>query len=141
MNLYNMTIQDRYNKYAKSINEFIKFSLVGVFVTIISLILIYVFLEFLNTPLILTYILLYGSTIFLSYFLNTKFTFKAKRDKKSIVKYYGIYLFTLALGSLCIYILRQLLPYKNWIIAFMVVPFTMIINFILSSLMLKKNRL
>jgi len=64
MNLYNMTIQDIYNKYSKNIIEFIKFSLVGVFVTIISLILIYVFLEFLNTPLILTYILLYGSTIF-----------------------------------------------------------------------------
>jgi len=141
MNLYNMTIQDKYNKYAKNINEFIKFSLVGVFVTIISLILMYIFLEFLNTPLILTYILLYGSTIFLSYYLNTKFTFKAKQDRKSILKYYGIYLFTLALGSLCIYILRQLLPYKNWIIAFMVVPFTMIINFILSSLILKKNRL
>lgn len=136
-----MTIQDIYNKYSKNINEFIKFSLVGVFVTIISLILIYVFLEFLNTPLILTYILLYGSTIFLSYYLNTKFTFKAKQDRKSILQYYGIYLFTLALGSLCIYILRQLLPYKNWIIAFMVVPFTMIINFILSSLILKKNRL
>jgi len=60
-----MNIQSIYNKYAKKINEFIKFSLVGVLVTIVSLVLMYVFLEFLNTPLILTYILLYGSTIFL----------------------------------------------------------------------------
>jgi len=136
-----MNIQSIYNKYAKNINEFIKFSLVGVLVTIISLVLMYIFLEFLNTPLILTYILLYGSTIFLSYYLNTKFTFKAKQDRQSMLKYYGIYLFTLALGSLCIYVLRQLLPFKNWVIAFMVVPFTMFMNFILTSLMLKKNRL
>ncbi len=115
--------------------------MVGVLVTIVSLVLMYVFLEFLNTPLILTYILLYGSTIFLSYYLNTRYTFKAKQDRQSMLKYYGIYLFTLALGSLCIYVLRQLLPFKNWVIAFMVVPFTMFMNFILTSLMLKKNRL
>jgi putative flippase GtrA len=136
-----MNIQSIYNKYAKKINEFIKFSLVGVLVTIVSLVLMYVFLEFLNTPLILTYILLYGSTIFLSYYLNTRYTFKAKQDRQSMLKYYGIYLFTLALGSLCIYILRKLLPFKNWVIAFMVVPFTMFMNFILSSLIFKKNRL
>jgi len=69
------------------------------------------------------------------------YSFKAKQDKQSMIKYYGIYLFTLALGSLCIYILRKLLPFKNWVIAFMVVPFTMFMNFILTSLMLKKNRL
>ena len=55
----------------KLILLFSKFSLVGVFMTFLSLVTAYIFLEILHTPLFITYALNYLITIFISCLLYT----------------------------------------------------------------------
>ncbi len=123
------------------IRELFKFSLVGAFVMLLSIAISYLFLELLKTPLVPTYILLYVSTIFLSYKLNATFTFKAKQDLSGLIKFYGVYLIGLALGSVLVVLFRKWFPFTNWVISIMVLPFTTLSNFILSTLIFKNKRM
>lgn len=119
--------------------RFIRFAKVGAFVTLLSLGLSYFFLKIVGTPLIPTYVILYLSMISLSFMLNSKYTFKAKRNVKRLLLYYGSYGSSMLLGVGLLSIFKALLPFENWILAYMVVPFTMTSNFILSSFIFKKN--
>ena len=123
------------------IRELFRFSLVGAFVMLLSVIISYLFLELLKTPLVPTYILLYISTIFLSYKLNATFTFKARQDLSGLIKFYGVYLIGLALGSVLVVLFRKWFPFTNWVISIMVLPFTTLSNFILSTLIFKSKRI
>ncbi len=123
------------------IKELFKFSLVGIIVTFLSLVLSYLFLELLKTPLVPTYVLLYISTIFLSYKLNAAFTFKAKQDISGLIKFYGVYIIGLAIGSVLVVLFRKWFPFTNWVISIMVLPFTTLSNFILSTLIFKNKRM
>jgi putative flippase GtrA len=123
------------------IRELFKFSLVGAFVMLLSVVISYLFLELLKTPLVPTYILLYISTIFLSYKLNAIFTFKAKQDLSGLIKFYGVYIIGLALGSVLVVLFRKWFPFTNWVITIMVLPFTTLSNFILSTLIFKDKRI
>jgi putative flippase GtrA len=123
------------------IRELFRFSLVGAFVMLLSVIISYLFLELLKTPLVPTYILLYISTIFLSYKLNATFTFKARQDLSGLIKFYGVYLIGLALGSVLVILFRKWFPFTNWVISIMVLPFTTLSNFILSNLIFKNKRI
>ncbi|GAB1367042.1 hypothetical protein MASR1M36_19130 [Candidatus Cloacimonadaceae bacterium] len=126
-------------KFGAGIAKFYRFVFVGGVVTIFSLVLIYVFLKLLETPLVPTYILVYVATIFVSYLLNANYTFKKKRSWQSILMFYGSYVLTLGLGTGALGLLKKYLAYENWILAFMVVPFTMVVNFLLSTFIFGRN--
>ena len=79
-------------KIKKLIYLFSKFSLVGVFMTFLSLVTAYIFLEISHTPLFITYALNYLITIFISYQLNRIFTFKARHTTISMILYYFVYI-------------------------------------------------
>jgi len=130
---------ERYPKLNELAVKFVKFSKVGIFVATLSLILSYVFLKIIGTLLIPTYIMLYLSMIFLSFLLNSKYTFRAKRTIKKALYYYGSYGLTMILGVLLLTLFKLTLPFENWILAYMVVPFTMTSNFILISFVFKKR--
>lgn len=125
--------------FKKILYRFLKFAKVGVFVTILSLGLSYFFLKIIGTPLILTYICLNIVMISLSFFLNSKYTFKAKRSYKKLLMYYASYGTSMLLGVGLLSIFRVIFPFENWILAYMVVPFTMTSNFLLSSLIFKNK--
>jgi len=127
-----------YSKTKKLIYLFSKFSIVGIFMTFLSLATAYVFLEILHTPLYITYALNYLVTIFISYQLNRIFTFKARHSTKSLVLYYFIYIIGMGLGMLLLWIFKQILPFGNFILTLCVLPFTMASNFILSKLVFDK---
>jgi putative flippase GtrA len=116
---------------------FARFFKVGVFVTLLSMSLTYIFLGVIGTPLIPTYIILYLSMIFLSFLLNSKYTFKAKRSGKRLLLYYGSYGISMLVGVGLLAIFKATLPFPNWALAYMVIPFTMTTNFTLSSLIFK----
>jgi putative flippase GtrA len=127
-------------KRIKSIaDQFLSFARVGIFITLLSLFLTFFFLKIIGTPLIITYVLLYISTISLSFFLNSIYTFKAERSLKRLLMYYGSYAFSMLLGVILLSFLRRLTPYENWILAFLVKPFTMASNFLLSSLIFENK--
>lgn len=136
-----MSLKKAFQFLVNKIRELLKFSLVGIIVTLLSSVLSYLFLELLYTPLVPTYILLYISTIFLSYKLNAAFTFKAKQDLSGLIKFYGVYIIGLALGSVLVVLFRKWFTFTNWVITVMVLPFTTLSNFILSTLIFKNKRM
>ena len=121
------------------LKNFVRFSQVGVLVTLLSMALSYFFLKIAGTPLIITYVLLYLAMIFLSYLLNSFYTFKSGRNTKRLLLYYSSYGLSMVVGVILLSIFRKTLPFENWILAYMVIPFTMTINFLLSSQIFKKK--
>ncbi|MFW5804157.1 MAG: GtrA family protein [bacterium] len=129
------------NKKIKAIvNRFFKFGQVGVVVTLLSMSLSFFFLKIIGTPLYITYILLYLSMILLSYTLNAHFTFKKKWNFKSLLLYYFSYAFSMIIGLIILYIFRNIFPFENWIISYMVIPFTMTSNFLLATKIFKNEK-
>lgn len=124
----------------KLFRKVLGFSSVGVFTTLLSLSLTYVFLELIKTPLIPTYVCIYFSTILISYFMNSRLVFKSGKSFKKLVLYYGVYLSGMLLGVLVLKIYEGCLPFKNYILSYLVIPFTMTWNFILSALVLKNRK-
>ncbi len=122
-----------------SVTGFIKFGGVGAFVTISSMLSSYLWLKIIGTPLYITYFLNYSFFILVSYSLNRWFTFKAKFSMKSLTLYYLVYLSGMLLGMTLLYIFKTLVYLENWMYAFMVVPFTMTTNYVLSSLVFHKK--
>lgn len=119
--------------------KLLSFGRVGLFITLFSMALAYFFLKIIGTSLIPTYIVLYLSMIGLSYYLNSRFTFKSSSTKKSIVLYYLSYGITMVLGIILLTIFERTLPFENWILAYMVIPFTALSNFFLSNQIFSKN--
>jgi putative flippase GtrA len=120
---------------------FAGFSGVGVVTTLISLGAIYVFLEILQTPLILTYAIIYFLTILLSYFLNSLLVFKSPLAMKKGIKYFLIYLSGMLIGIVVLWLLKKTLSYDAYILAYLVLPVTMMWNFVLSFYLFKPNSL
>jgi putative flippase GtrA len=123
-----------------ALKKLFKFAQVGIFITALSLLLSYLFLKIIGTPLIITYVLLYISMIFLSFLLNSKYTFKSKMSYRKLLLYYGSYILTMLFGVLLLSIFRIILPFENWILAYLVIPFTMTANFIFSSFLFKSKK-
>lgn len=113
------------------------FSIVGVITTLISLVAIYVFLKVFQTPLIETYIIIYVVSIILSFLLNSLFVFKSSLSFNNGIKYSMVYFSGMMLGTMLLWVFEQILPYENYIIGYLVLPFTMVWNFILSYKILK----
>ena len=119
--------------------RFIKFVKVGIFMTILSMLLSYYFLKILGTPLISTYVILFISMILLSFFLNSEYTFNSQRSSTKLFLYYGSYGITMLLGIALLSLFRTITSLENWILSYLVLPFTMISNYILSSFVFGKN--
>ena len=123
----------------KHLLRFTKFAKVGLFVTLLSLALSFFFLKIIGTPLIGTYIILYLSMIILSFLLNAKYTFQSSYNIKKLFLYYGSYGISMLLGVLLLSIFKKILPFENWVLAYLVIPFTMTSNFLLSSFIFKNK--
>ncbi|MCC8358761.1 GtrA family protein [Salinimicrobium sediminilitoris] len=123
----------------KIIKYFAGFAGVGGIVTLISLIGIYIFIELFQFPLLITYIGIYSATILLSYLLNSLLVFKSSLNTKKGIKYIGIYLSGMILGVAVLWIFEKILPFDDYILAYAVIPITMIWNFVLSYLLFKPS--
>ena len=124
----------------KIVSLFAGFSGVGILTTLISFAGIYIFIELLGTPLLITYCIIYFVTILISYLLNSLIVFDAGLELKKAVKYFMIYLTGMGIGVVVLYFLKEALPYENYILAYLVIPVTMMWNFILSFLLFKQKR-
>ena len=118
---------------------FAGFSGVGVITTLISLAAIYVFLELFQTPLILTYAIIYFLTILLSYFLNSLFVFKSPLNMKKALSYFLIYFGGMIVGIIILWIFKKTIPLEHYILAYLVLPITMLWNFVFSFKLFKNK--
>lgn len=123
-----------------SMFSFFKFSGVGSLVTVLSMITTFILLKIFGTPLIITYIVNYTVFVFISYTLNRKITFGSHFSVSSMLYYYLVYISGMILGVGLLYIFRKLFNFENWIYAFMVIPFTLVNNYLLSALVFRKDK-
>lgn len=123
----------------KYIKHFAGFSLVGLFITILSLLAIIYFVEFIKVSLLIAYPLIYFISVIASYYLNKDFVFKYRGRKNKFVLYFIIYLSSMLLGIILIYTYKQLSSLSESVIAILVLPVTTIYNFILVYLIFKSD--
>lgn len=98
----------------EKIFEFIKFSIVGGIMTLISMLLFSIFVEIFLMNYILSNIISYTISVLLSYFINSRFTFNQKQIAKkqeilAIIKFFIMKIILLLLDSICLFILVDLL--------------------------------
>lgn len=125
---------------SKIVQRFMGFSIVGVVVTLFSMAVMYLFNELLGCNVFVTYVVAYMVSILLSFVLNNYFIFKSQPKATSIVLYYVIYIISMLLGLLLLKLFTFLLPtWNETLVSYMVIPFTLLFNFIFVSKLLKKQ--
>lgn len=124
------------NKYFK---YFIGFSIVGVFITITSLLLTILLIEVFKVNILIAYPAVYFISILASYYLNKEHVFKYFGYKNRLFLYFIIYLTSMLLGLLLISLIKAVSSITDTIIAILVLPFTTIYNFVLVSLIFKND--
>jgi len=118
---------------------FSKFATIGAFCAFFSLSSNFFLLKYMDTPLILTYVVVYVISIFLSFTLNSSFTFQSKKNLRNARLYYLIYISSMMLGVVLLQVYEIIFDFQKWIYPFMVIPFTMIWNFTCAIKFLKNE--
>ncbi|MBQ0088169.1 MAG: GtrA family protein [Prevotellaceae bacterium] len=113
------------------IQRILGFSIVGVVVTIISLLLLWFFNDVLSLNIYVAYVFAYTISIVLSYFLNARYVWMHTLSAVDILKYLAIYLSSMALGTILLFPFQLLLPeWNHTLLSFTTIPFTMIWNYL-----------
>jgi len=120
-------------------NRFIRFSLVGVIISISSISISTFLLAILKTNLYYTYVGMYLISLAASYLLNARYTFKAKKDVRSGLLYFINYGISFVFGLFLLKVFRSILPYENYIIGLMPIPFQLLWNFGFSHFIFRKD--
>lgn len=126
-------------KYNLLFTRFSKFATIGGFLTALNQLCNYICLRYFLFPLLPTYILLYAASIYISFVLNSKYTYNSKINLTNTLKYYTIYLSSLCLGTLLLIAFETFLSFETWVYPLMVLPFTILYNFIFTIKELSLN--
>ncbi len=113
--------------------KFLSFASVGALLTVLSLGSQFVFLKYYKFPLRPTYVAINAVLIFLSFYLNSKFTFKNKISFANTFRYYAIYVTSMGIGYVLLGIFQSTMHFEDWVYPFMALPFTLTFNFVMSS--------
>ena len=119
-----------FSQYKKLISTFAGFSVVGVVVTLVSMLLIFVFNEVLCWNSIVSYLISYALSILLSYYLNTVYVWKKDASIADLFHYFGIYIASMVIGAVLLWVLEFVFSSaNNTILSYCVIPFTMLWNY------------
>lgn len=111
----------------------IKFGSIGGFITIFGIIGYYICLEIYNFSIYPTFIVLNIIAVIFSYLLNTKFTFRKKRNLHDSIRYYIIYLTGIAIGLGLIYLIENNTSLKPFFIVLLIIPIRVFITYLMVS--------
>lgn len=115
----------------KTIRKIVGFSFVGVIVTFVSMALIYIMNEWLHWNPYVSYIVSTILSILLSYVLNMLKVFSTQFSWRALGLYYLTYLSSMILGMFVLRFYLWLFPTWNaTLLSYMVIPITMIYNYI-----------
>lgn len=95
----------------KLIEQLIKFGGIGGLLAVASIIIYYLTLDVLALPVYPVYTVVYCIAVYISYMLNSKYTFQEKRTKEGLIKYYIVYGVGLSFGLGLIYLFKC---YTSW---------------------------
>jgi len=126
------------NNYFKKLTKksFIKFIIVGIFNTFLTYCLYIVLLYILSYKIAYTMSYLLG--IWISYFLNSFFVFKANINFKKFLKYPIVYIVQYILNIIFLYIFVELLNINDKIAPIILIVISIPVTFTLSKIILKK---
>lgn len=124
-------------KLQLTIRKFLSFVTIGAFLTLASLTANFIALRYFDFPLLPTYVLVYTITILISFYLNSRYTYGNAINFKNSLRYYAIYLTSMVIGAGLLSLFDYLLDYQKWVYPFLVLPFTLSFNFIVSFKTLK----
>ncbi len=124
------------NKIVKQVGSF---GVVGLTLTIGSLIVYYILLTVFELPLYPVYVCVYLVTVIFSYVLNAKYTFKKERNTKDLLKYGAIYIIGLMFGILLLKGIKYYTPVSNFIAVIFSIPPRILLTFLASKLIVFKN--
>ncbi|HAF30836.1 MAG TPA: hypothetical protein DCG75_17490 [Bacteroidales bacterium] len=136
MNLKKLNIKNYINSHF--FKQITGFSIVGIFVTVFSLGLLYLCIDIIKLNVYFSYIFVYLISIGFSYLLNGKLVFKSSLSLQTYLLYYGIYISGMGLGLLIIKITKYLFSFNDFINSICATPFTMLWNFLLISYVFNK---
>ena len=127
------------HKIDRLLKTFAGFSFVGVIVTLVSMLLIFIFNELLGWNSIISYLISYTLSILFSYILNASFVWKSAFSFMALLRYFGIYIASMVLGAVLLWLFEQTLPDVNkTILSYCVIPFTMLWNYFFVNRLLSK---
>lgn len=115
------------------ISQLIKYGLVSIVMLFLSLVTFYITFEIFDFPLYITYVIVYFCAIYVSYLLNSKFTFGKKYSKNSALKYYLVYIIGLVIGLFLIYLVNQYLHQTKFFTIILIIIPRSLLTFILSK--------
>lgn len=128
-----------FHQYKRLISTFAGFSFVGIIVTLVSMLLIFICNEVLGWNSIVSYLFSYAISILLSYILNARYVWKSELSFMAMVRYFGIYVASMIIGAVLLWLLEQALPEVNkTILSYCVIPFTMLWNYFFVNRLLSK---
>lgn len=114
--------------------QFVKFCIVGVSNTAISLIIYYIFIIIDKNLYIIGNVVGFIVSVLNSYFLNSKFVFKKENDViKTILKTFIAYGTNLILGTISLYLLVNVFFISEYIVPLINLLITIPLNFILNK--------
>ncbi len=135
MKLYREKIS-RNGELFNLIKQFIKFGIVGISNTLISLVIYYI-LVFLNIHYIIANTIGFVVSVMNAYYWNSKYVFKADRKRsfvKSFVKVFISYSSTFMLGTGLLYLWIDVLNISNLLAPIINLFITIPLNFLLNKL-------
>ena len=124
----------------KHLFKVLGFSIVGVLMTLLSMLLIWVCNDIFALDIYVSYVLVYGLTIILSCILNAHYVWRHTIAFIDVIKYFAIYLSSMILGLGIIYVLELIFPKANHtILTYCALPFTYAWNYCFVNYIFKKN--
>lgn len=111
----------------------LKFSIVGLFITGFITICYYIFLDILNWPLYPTFVGFYLLGVFISYLVNSRFTFNKGYNKSSMAKFYLVYIINLGIGIGLLKLVTEYLNFSNFHSILIIMPPRILFTFLLSN--------
>jgi putative flippase GtrA len=125
-------IMNKIKLFIRKYGQFIKFCIVGVVNTTISLVAYYFLLK-LGVHYLLASTVSYCVGILNGYIFSTKFVFNSQRNKLQAIKFVGVYLSSLAINLLILYILVDIFSVSEFIAQVIATIFNVVYNYFLNK--------
>ena len=119
----------------KSINQFIKFCIVGFFGALLNYSTFFILYNYLSVYYIISSGTGFILSVFLAFYLNKKYTFNiVTKSKNKLVKYFSVNIFSLILGLLSLAFFVEILFINIYIANLLIIGIQTTSNFLGSKL-------
>lgn len=121
-------------------SQLVSYGIIGVFGTLIHTGTLWFFVEYLNLNPLSSSIIGFTLSLLISYFLNTKYTFKTKSKRATFVRYCYVSIFGLIINLLILSYFQYYLDGKYMTGQFLAIVIVPVVNFIFNKFWTFKSK-